>query len=138
VSRRVVGRDLAGHICKGDREALGVLFRRHIRLVHGIGRRILRDSAEAEDLAQDVFCTSSGSAISTTVRRAQRAFLDRPDDVFSGLKQEGLPDGAPLLRCGESGRSDAEKLAAPIIAEYDHSQGSSFRARPMAGGFARC
>jgi len=46
---------LLANICKGDREALGVLFRRHIRLVHGIGRRILRDSAEAEDLAQDVF-----------------------------------------------------------------------------------
>jgi RNA polymerase sigma-70 factor (ECF subfamily) len=39
----------------GDRESLAVLFRRYSRLVYGIARRILKDSAEAEDLVQDVF-----------------------------------------------------------------------------------
>jgi len=55
VSRRVVGRDLAGQYLQGRSGSTRGAFRRHIRLVHGIGRRILRDSAEAEDLAQDVF-----------------------------------------------------------------------------------
>lgn len=38
-----------------DMEALGLLFHRYSRLVLGIARRVLRDSAEAEDLVQDVF-----------------------------------------------------------------------------------
>jgi RNA polymerase sigma-70 factor (ECF subfamily) len=40
---------------QGDREALGCLFRRYARAIHGIGHRILRDTAEAEDLVQEVF-----------------------------------------------------------------------------------
>jgi RNA polymerase sigma-70 factor, ECF subfamily len=46
---------LVGQIRAGDREALAVFFRRYARLVHGIGRRILRDNAEAEDFVQDIF-----------------------------------------------------------------------------------
>lgn len=38
-----------------DQLALGRLFRKYARVVRGIGQRILRDSAEAEDLVQDVF-----------------------------------------------------------------------------------
>jgi RNA polymerase sigma-70 factor (ECF subfamily) len=41
---------------KGGRvEALAVLFDRYQRLVFTVAKRILRDSAEAEDLTQDVF-----------------------------------------------------------------------------------
>jgi RNA polymerase sigma-70 factor, ECF subfamily len=36
-------------------EAMGILFRRYAALVRSIGRRILRDDAEAEDLVQEVF-----------------------------------------------------------------------------------
>jgi RNA polymerase sigma-70 factor (ECF subfamily) len=46
---------LVEQICAGDREALALFFRRYARLVHGIGRRILRDNAEAEDFVQDIF-----------------------------------------------------------------------------------
>jgi RNA polymerase sigma-70 factor (ECF subfamily) len=42
-------------IAANDREALGCLFRRYAKVVHSVGRRILRDEAEAEDLVQDVF-----------------------------------------------------------------------------------
>jgi RNA polymerase sigma-70 factor, ECF subfamily len=35
--------------------ALGCLFRRYARIAHGIGKRILRDSTEADDLVQDIF-----------------------------------------------------------------------------------
>lgn len=38
-----------------DKEALGLLFRRYARLVHSIGKRILRDSTEAEDFVQELF-----------------------------------------------------------------------------------
>lgn len=40
---------------EGDKEAIGYLFRRYARALHGIGRRVLRDRAEAEDLVQEVF-----------------------------------------------------------------------------------
>ena len=39
----------------GDREALGALFDRYARLVLSVGLRIIKDSAEAEDLVHDVF-----------------------------------------------------------------------------------
>jgi RNA polymerase sigma-70 factor (ECF subfamily) len=46
---------LVSQITSGDREALAVLFSRYARLVYGIGRRIMRDNAEAEDFVQDLF-----------------------------------------------------------------------------------
>jgi RNA polymerase sigma-70 factor (ECF subfamily) len=46
---------LIGRICANDSEALGLLFRRYARLVWTVGRRILRNNEEADDLLQDVF-----------------------------------------------------------------------------------
>lgn len=42
-------------VCLGDKEALASLFQRYARLVRSVAARILRDAAEAEDLAQDLF-----------------------------------------------------------------------------------
>jgi RNA polymerase sigma-70 factor (ECF subfamily) len=42
-------------IKEGDSEAMSCLFRRYARTLYSIGRRILRDIAEAEDLVQEVF-----------------------------------------------------------------------------------
>jgi len=53
---------LISSICKDDAEALGLLFRRYSRLVWSIGRRILRNNEEAEDLLQDVFLFVRGRA----------------------------------------------------------------------------
>jgi RNA polymerase sigma-70 factor (ECF subfamily) len=39
----------------GAKEALGILFRRHARVVRNVAYRILRDEAEADDLVQEVF-----------------------------------------------------------------------------------
>jgi RNA polymerase sigma-70 factor (ECF subfamily) len=39
----------------GDREACSILFRRFARPIWSVGRRILRNDAEAEDLVQEVF-----------------------------------------------------------------------------------
>jgi len=39
----------------GDKNALGILFRRYAALVRAIGRRILRNDPEADDLVQEVF-----------------------------------------------------------------------------------
>jgi RNA polymerase sigma-70 factor (ECF subfamily) len=42
-------------ICNGDQESLAPLFRRYARLVRGVAYRVLRDTAEADDLVQDLF-----------------------------------------------------------------------------------
>ena len=39
----------------GDRDALTMLFERYARLTRSVAVRILRDTAEAEDLVQDLF-----------------------------------------------------------------------------------
>jgi len=46
---------LLQRVGQGDDEAFGVLYRRHARLVNCCAGRILRDWAEAEDVAQEVF-----------------------------------------------------------------------------------
>ncbi len=46
---------LLEEVGQGSRDALGVLFRRHARVVRNVARRILRHESEADDLVQDVF-----------------------------------------------------------------------------------
>ncbi len=48
-------RDLVGRIAVGDTGAFGVLTKRHLKVVVAIARRMLRDDAEAEDIAQETF-----------------------------------------------------------------------------------
>ena len=71
----------------GDRGALELLFLRYSRSVLSVGRRILRDRAEAEDLVHDVFlfvldkCSlfnpAKGSARAWLARVAYHRALDR-------------------------------------------------------------
>ncbi len=62
----------------GDREALGVLFLRYSRSVLCVGRRILRDRAEAEDLVHDVFLfVLNKSALFDAAKGSARAWLAR-------------------------------------------------------------
>lgn len=81
---------LIARICANDTEALDLLFRRYARLVWSVGRRILRNSEEADDLLQDVFLLvrrrasvfdpSKGSVRSLLVQMCyQRAFSRRRD-----------------------------------------------------------
>ena len=42
-------------IGQGDKEALGLLFRRYARVVRSVAYRVLRDASEADDLLQDIF-----------------------------------------------------------------------------------
>src|SRR5260370_16322536 len=60
----------------GDREALGLLFLRYSRSVLSVGRRILRDRAEAEDLVHDVFLfVLRKSALFDPAKGSARAWL---------------------------------------------------------------
>jgi RNA polymerase sigma-70 factor (ECF subfamily) len=108
-------------IAAEDREALAVLFRRHHRLVHWIARKILRNSAEAEDLAQDVFLhiarkchlynSAKGTARSWIVRTTYYQALNRKEYLENRHYYTAVtPDGRGV-----------EELAAPGANEYDHS-----------------
>jgi len=46
---------LISRICGGDKDALGLLFRRYAGIVRGVGYRVLRDRTEADDLLQEIF-----------------------------------------------------------------------------------
>jgi RNA polymerase sigma-70 factor (ECF subfamily) len=46
---------LMTRLCRNDKEALAVLFRRYARTLRGVAYRVLRDTAEADDLLQDIF-----------------------------------------------------------------------------------
>ena len=47
--------DLMSMLQNGNRDVIASLFRKHARAVRAVGKRILRDDAEAEDLVQEVF-----------------------------------------------------------------------------------
>jgi len=78
---------LLTHILAGDAESFSLLFARYINLVRRIGRRILRDESEAEDLVQDIFLfiqrkcsifdSSKGSAGSWIVQMTYQRAIDR-------------------------------------------------------------
>jgi RNA polymerase sigma-70 factor, ECF subfamily len=50
-----IDEQLLARIARGDREAIGHLFKRYSRVVKTIATRILKDSSEADDLVQDLF-----------------------------------------------------------------------------------
>ena len=75
--------DLIGKIHSGDQGALGVLFHRYADLVRSVGKRILRDDAEAEDLVQDVFLYFFRRGFSLRQRERSRAFLDCAEHLLS-------------------------------------------------------
>ena len=78
---------LLNQICAGDREALAALFERYARLTRSVALRILRDTAEAEDLVQDLFLfierkcgifdSSKSTARSWIVQMAYHRAIDR-------------------------------------------------------------
>ncbi len=78
---------LISRLQAGEQEALGCLFQRYARVVRSIATRILRDSAEADDLVQDLFlfvqrkCSvfdrSKSSAGSWIVQMAYQRSIER-------------------------------------------------------------
>jgi RNA polymerase sigma-70 factor (ECF subfamily) len=62
----------------GDRKALGVLFDRYARQILSVGLRIIRDTAEAEDLVHDVFLfIVDGKSLFDPARGSARSWLAR-------------------------------------------------------------
>jgi RNA polymerase sigma-70 factor (ECF subfamily) len=72
---------------RGSKEAVGLLFRRHGRVVFNVSWRILRDESEADDLRQEVFLyifehakqydSRKSTAVSWIVQITYRRAIDR-------------------------------------------------------------
>jgi RNA polymerase sigma-70 factor, ECF subfamily len=118
-ARTVVGSELATdehlmfRLRQGDDEAIATLFKRHSSAVHRVGKKMLRDSGEADDLVQEVFLyvyrkselfdPSKGPARSWIFQVAYtQAFLRRRKLKSIGLYSSGIADD---LRDGESRRA---------------------------------
>jgi RNA polymerase sigma-70 factor (ECF subfamily) len=131
-------------ICEGNKDALGLLFRRYARIVRGVAYRVLRDASEADDLLQDIFLLlnrlcetfdgSKGSArfwiLQMTYRRAisrRRHLISRHfythldlDQAASRLRDpEGGP-GGPESSMNES--LDRREALQCCFAELSESQ----------------
>src|SRR6267142_56637 len=113
----VTDETILGRIHAGDRDALAMLFRRFAHSIRNIGRRILRDKTEAEDLVQEVFLyihrkselfdSAKGSARSWIVQVAYtQAFLRRRELNSHGFYSSRITDKP--VECHQSRNKGAE------------------------------
>jgi RNA polymerase sigma-70 factor, ECF subfamily len=101
----------------GSQEAVGHLFRRYARNIHSVGKRILRDAAEAEDLVQEVFLyvfrrsnlydPSKGSARSWLVQIAYtQAFIRKRKlktlGLYASCQRENQSSQSGAFDCGHT------------------------------------
>jgi RNA polymerase sigma-70 factor (ECF subfamily) len=110
--------DLFRRLNEGHQEALGDLFDRYAQLVRGIAARILRNSAEAEDLVQDLFIfiqrkcgifdSSKSTARSWIIQMAYHRSIERRRSLASRqfYAQTELESGANHMVGTLTGESD--------------------------------
>jgi RNA polymerase sigma-70 factor (ECF subfamily) len=113
-------------ISAGNRDALGLLFRRYARVVRGVALRVLKDPSEADDLLQDIFIlihrlcatfdSSKGSAQFWILQMAHRRAISRRRYLNSRhfytqveLDDEAIHNVEP--RSGESDAANSRMLA---------------------------
>jgi RNA polymerase sigma-70 factor, ECF subfamily len=111
---------LIAKVQSGDHEALASLFRRYARLVWGIGKRIVRDQGEADDVLQDVFFliyrkasvfdSSKGTVRSLIVHMAYQRAITRRN--YLAARHSFASD--------EAGQR-AETLTTKAVPSYDES-----------------
>lgn len=112
---------LLARVASADREALAILFRRHFRLVHWIAGRILRNTAEAEDLAQDVFLhIAHKSHLYDSAKGTARSWIVRTTYYQALNRKEYLADRHYYTALNAE-ECSVQALAAPGTTEYDHS-----------------
>jgi RNA polymerase sigma-70 factor (ECF subfamily) len=90
--------DLMSRVARGDQPAFEQLYRRVASPVLGIMRRVLRDSAQSEEVTQEVlvdvwrtasrFDESRGSAMSWVMTMAHRRAVDRVRSEQSASERE--------------------------------------------------
>jgi RNA polymerase sigma-70 factor (ECF subfamily) len=105
----------------GDRDALGCLFRRYARLVYGIGRRVLRDSAEAEDLVQDIFVYIHRKASLYDAARGSVRTWILQTAYYKALLRRAQLNSSQYYACVDPEGVEAPELADARSPAYDRS-----------------
>ncbi|MGA2605928.1 MAG: sigma-70 family RNA polymerase sigma factor [Halobacteriota archaeon] len=122
--------NLIAQMCTDDTEALGILFRRYARLVHSIGKRILRDPAEAEDFVQELFLHLFRKAHLYDASRGPARGWIVQTSYYEALHRRAHLSTRPHYGSTEFDELEASDIAAPPIAGYDRSgEGLFGRAR---------
>ena len=112
---------LLAKICSNDKEALGLLFRRYARLVYSIGKRILRDAAEAEDFVQELFLHLFRKAhLYDSSKGAARGWIVQTS-YYQALHRRAHLSTRPHYGSAELDETEAGDITAAPIAGYDRS-----------------
>jgi RNA polymerase sigma-70 factor (ECF subfamily) len=121
---------LLARMCADDKEALGLLFRRYARLVHSIGRRILRDPGEAEDFVQELFLhLFRKSYLYDSSRGPARGWIVQTS-YYEAFHRRNHLSTRPHYGSVEFDEVEAGEIVAPVVAGYDRSgEGLFGRAR---------
>jgi RNA polymerase sigma-70 factor, ECF subfamily len=107
-------------ILGGNDESLAILFRRYARVVYSLGRKILRDAADADDLVQEVFLyihrkcglfdRSKGSARSWIFQIAYtQAFLRRRQLKTARFYASGIANNVHQIQLPTSSGADYDQ-----------------------------
>jgi RNA polymerase sigma-70 factor, ECF subfamily len=116
-------------VCRGDAEALALLFRRYAHVVRGVALRVLKDASEAADLVQEIFVliyrlsgkfdSSKASAQFWILQMTYRRAISRRRHLNSRhfYTQVELDEGA--IRVPDSRTAHSEGSIAQRLAELD-------------------
>jgi RNA polymerase sigma-70 factor (ECF subfamily) len=113
---------LLARMCTDDKEeALGLLFRRYAQLVHSIGKRILHDSAEAEDFVQELFLHLFRKAhLYDSSKGPARGWIVQTS-YYQALRRRVHLSTRPHYGSMEFDQLEASDITAPPMAGYDRS-----------------
>jgi RNA polymerase sigma-70 factor, ECF subfamily len=112
---------LLARMCTDDKEALGLLFRRYAQLVHSIGKRILHDSAEAEDFVQELFLHLFRKAhLYDSSKGPARGWIVQTS-YYQALRRRVHLSTRPHYGSMEFDELAVSDIAAPVMAGYDRS-----------------
>jgi len=108
---------LLGRVAKGDQRAFEQVFERVAAPVYGIVRRVLRDPAQSEEIAQEVmleiwrqaarFSVERGSALSWVMTIAHRRAVDR-------VRAETAASARTARALWQDNRTDYDQVAEQV------------------------
>jgi RNA polymerase sigma-70 factor (ECF subfamily) len=132
--------DVMAHLAAGHGDAIAILLDRYSRLVLSIASKIVHDSSEAEDVAQEVFvylCRTAGQfdavkgstkmwIVRTAYRRSlnRRRYLSLRDAHLLGDNEEflNLPSASDYSSSPRLSAYESQRLVRQILGHLDGAQ----------------
>jgi RNA polymerase sigma-70 factor (ECF subfamily) len=112
---------LLDRIAGGDPQAFSDLFHRYARRIHNVGRRILRDPVEADDLVQEVFLyIHRKSALFDSLKGSAQSWIFQIAYTQALLRRRQLK-ARGFYVSGIADRSLETEPRTILDANYDHT-----------------